>query len=119
MRIGGDAADSSQVSIVANAGDDIDNHTTPSKAGIVKINYIQGTLTGNTFECLTICDDASNLEETFDRAVVSNVKSTLSGLGSLESSKIDLPNIADLFIQKKKILQISQTLLLFAKHLNT
>ena len=96
MRIGVDAVDSSQVSIVANAGDDIDNHTTPSKAGIVKINDIQGRLTGNTFECLTICDDASNLEETFDRAVVSNVKSTLSGLGSLESNagaSINTPNI--------------------------
>ena len=59
-------------------------------------------MTGNTFECLTICDDASNLEESVDQtiAVVSdtttpNLNSTQRGLGSLESSKPDLSSIAD------------------------
>ena len=94
--------DSSPVSITVNAVDDIGNHTIPGKAGNVQNSDIQGRLTGNTFEWLTICDDASNLEESVDQttAVVSvtttpNLNSTQRGLGSLESSKPDLPSIAD------------------------
>ena len=98
-----DAADSSLVSSTVNAADDIVNHiTNPGKTENVKVTDIQERLTGNTFECLTICDDAGSLEVAVDSnvAVVSdttipNVISTLSGLGSLESSKPDLPNIAN------------------------
>ena len=97
-----DATDSSQVSIDVSAVDDIVNHTIPGKARNVQNTDIHGRLTGNTFECLTICDDASNLEESVDRttAVVSitttpNLNSILRGLGSLECSKLDLSNIAD------------------------
>ena len=96
------ATDSSPVSIAVNVVDDIVNHTIPGKAGNVQNFDIQGRLTCNTFECLTICDDASNLEESVDQttAVVSvtttpNLNSTLRGLDSLESSKLDLSNIAD------------------------
>ena len=53
------ATDSSPVSIAVNAVDDIVNHTILGKAGNVQNSDIQGRLTGNTFECLTICDDAS------------------------------------------------------------
>ena len=98
-----DDVDSSPVSSAVNAADGIDNHiTTPAKAGNAKVTNIQERLTGNTFECLTICDEASNLEVAVDRtiAVVSdttipNVISTLSEVGSLDSSKLDFPNIAD------------------------
>ena len=93
------ATDSSPMSIAVNA---VDDHTIPGKAGNVQNSDIQGRLTGNTFECLTISDDASNLEESVDQttAVVSvtttpNLNSTLRGLVSLESSKLDLSNIAD------------------------
>ena len=96
------ATDPSPVSIAVNAVDGIINHTIPGKTGNVQNTDIQGRLTGNTFECLAICDDASNLEESVDQntAVVSvtttpNLNSTLSGLGSLESSKLDLSNLAD------------------------
>ena len=62
-----DAVDSSPVSNTVNAVDDIVNHATPGKAGNVQITDIQERLTGNTFERLTPCDDASNLEGTVDR----------------------------------------------------
>ena len=91
------------MSIDVNVADGIVNHiTTPGKAGNVKVTNIQERLTGNTFECLTICDDAGNLDEVVDSAIAvvsntttPNVISTLSGLETLDSSKIDLPNMAD------------------------
>ena len=105
MRLAKDCVEnsvSSPVSIVVHTVDDIVHHTTPGKAGNVQITDIQERLTSNTFECLTICDDASNLEETVDRnttvvsaTTVPNVKSTLRELGSLEASKLDLPNTSD------------------------
>ena len=106
-----DVAGSSPVSGTVNVDVDIDNHiTTSGKAGNVKVADIPKRLTGNTFECLAICEDAGNLEVAIDRgppkygsptiSVVSdttipNVISTLSGLGSLDYSKPYLPNIAD------------------------
>ena len=97
-----EASDSTPVSNAVNTVDDIGHHTTPGKAGNVQITDIQEKLTSNTFDCLTICDDASNLEETVDRTTdvvsvttIPNGKSTLQGLGSLESSKLDHQNIAD------------------------
>ena len=98
-----DNAESSPVSKAVKAAEGMDSPiTTPGKAGNVKVNDIQGRLTGNTFECLSICDDASILEVAVDRTItdmsetnVPNVVSTLSGVGSLDSSKLDLPNIAD------------------------
>ena len=97
-----EASASSPVSIFVHTVDDIVHPTTPGKAGDVQITDIQERLTSNSFEYLTIYDDASNLEETVDRntAVVSvttvpNVKSSLRGLGSLEASKLDTPNTAD------------------------
>ena len=98
-----DNADSSLVSKDVKAAEVMDSPiTTPGKAGNIKVTDIQGRLTGNTFECLSICDDASILEVAVDRTIadmsetnVPNVISTLSGVGSLDSSKLDLPNIAD------------------------
>ena len=97
-----DAVDSSPVSIAVNAVDDTVNRATPGKARNVQITDTKDRLTGNTFECLNLCDDASNLEETVDRTTavgsdttIPYVKSSLSGLESLESSKLDLPNVAD------------------------
>ena len=55
-----DNADSSPVSRAVKAAEDIDSPiTTPGKVGNVKVTDIQGRLTGNTFECLTICDDVT------------------------------------------------------------
>ena len=97
-----DAVDSSPVSNAVNAVDDTVNRATPGKTGNVQITDTKDRLTGNTFECLNQCDDASNLEETVDRTTavgsdttIHYVKSSLSGLESLESSKLDLPNVAD------------------------
>ena len=105
-----DAAGSSpvsgSVSVVADIGDLFTNLV---KAGKVKVTDIPIRLTGNTFECLSICDDADTLEvvvergpsryESPTRPVVSGtplagVVSPLSGVGSLDSSKPGLPNLA-------------------------
>ena len=91
------------MSIDVTVAADIINHiTTPGKARNIKVTNIHERLTGNTFECLTICDDAGNLEEAVDSATavvsnttIPNVISTLSGLRSLDSSKLDLSNMAD------------------------
>ena len=90
------------MSIAVNAVDDTVNHTTPGKAGNVQITDTKDRLTGNTFECLTLCDDASNFEEIVDSTTVVGsdtttpyVKSSLVGLESLESSKLDLPNVTE------------------------
>ena len=65
-----DAADSSPESSAVNAADDMDNHiTTSGNDGNVKVTDIQERLAGNTFECLIICDDASNLEAVVDRSI--------------------------------------------------
>ena len=109
-----DADDSSPVRGTVNL--DADNHiTTPNMAGNVKVDAIQ---TGNTFECLAICEEAGNLEVAIDPTITDvsdttiqkvavdtiaiatdtttpNVISTLSGGGSLESPKLDLANIAE------------------------
>ena len=76
--------------------------TSPRKAGNVKDTDIQERLTGNTFECLTRCDDAGNLDIPVDRTIADNsdttypnVISNLSGIGSLDSSNLDLLNFAD------------------------
>ena len=95
-------ADSSPVSKAVNSADDINNHiTTPGKAGNIKVSDIQEKLIGNTFECLSICDDAGNPKVAVDTiAVVTDttipkVISTLSGVGSLASPMLDLTNIAE------------------------
>ena len=95
-------ADSSPVSKAVNTADEIDIHiTTPGKAGNVQVSDIQERLTGNTFECLSICDDAGNPKVAVDTiaagtdSTIPNVISTLSGVGSLESPKLDLINIAE------------------------
>ena len=95
-------ADSSPVSKAVNTADDIVNHiTTPGKAGNVKVSDIQERLSGNTFECLSTCDDAGNQKVAVDTIAIAtdtttpNVISTLSGGGSLESPKLDLANIAE------------------------
>ena len=95
-------ADSSPVSKAVNTADEIDNHiTTPGKAGNVHVSDIQERLTGNTFECLSICDDAGNPKVAVDTiaagtdTTIPNVISTLSGVGSLESPKLDLINIVE------------------------
>ena len=98
-----DVDDSSPVRCTVNVDADIDNHiTTPNKARNVKVDVIPERLTGNTFECLAICDEAGNLEVAIDPSItvvsdtiIPNDISTLSGLGSLDSSKPDLPTIAD------------------------
>ena len=62
-----DAAGSSPVSGTVNVDADIDNHIiTSGKAGNVKVADIPERLTGNTFECLAICEDAGNLEVAVD-----------------------------------------------------
>ena len=94
----GYVAAAGSVSGVTDIGDPI---TTPVKAGKVKDVVIPIRLTGNTFECLAICDDAGTQEVAVERGpsgygsptipVVSNplagVVSPLSGVGSLNSSK--------------------------------
>ena len=98
-----DADASSTVRCADNIDVDMDNHiTTPNKAGNVKVAVIPERLTGNTFECLSICDEADNLDVAIDPSItvvsgttIPNDISTLSGLGSLGSSKPDLPTIVD------------------------
>ena len=106
MRLAQDFVDNADSTPMSSAVKDAENIvtaiTSTGKAGNVKVTDIQGRLTGNTFQCLTICDDAGNLEATFDRTIADNsdttdpnVISNLSGVGSLDSSNLDLINIAD------------------------
>ena len=95
-------ADSFPVNKAGNTAEEIDIHiTTPGKAGNVQVSDIQERLTGNTFECLSICDDAGNPKVAVDTiaagtdTTIPNVISTPSGVGSLESPKLDLINIAE------------------------
>ena len=76
--------------------------TSPGKAGNVKDTDIQERLTGNTFECLTRCDDDGILDVPVDRTIADisdttdpNINSNLTGLGSLDSSNLYLQNVAD------------------------
>ena len=98
-----DNADSTPTGRAVKAAENIECLiTSPGKVGNVKDTDIQGRLTGNTFECLTMCDDAGNLEAAVDRTIADNsdttdpnVFSNLSGVGTLDSSNLDLQNIAD------------------------
>ena len=98
-----DIADSTPAARTVKAKENIDGlNTSPGKAGNVKDTDIQGRMTGNTFECLTMCDDDGNLEAAVDRTTADNsdttdpnVFSNLSGAGTLDSSNLDLLNIAD------------------------
>ena len=60
-----DADESSPVRGTVNL--DADNQiSTPNKSGNVKVDAIPERQTGNTFECLAICDEAGNLEVAVD-----------------------------------------------------
>ena len=99
-------------SVVANIGDLV---TIPAKAGTDEYRKVNGAdsptrLTGNTFECLAICEDVGSLDIAVDRdpssygsptlpivpspTLVDGV-SPLSGVGSFESSRPSLPSIAE------------------------
>ena len=98
-----DIADSTPAGRAVKAAENIDCLiTSPGKAGNIKDTDIQGRPTGNTFECLTMCDDDGNLEAAVDRTIADNsdttdpsVFSNLSGVGNVDSSNLDLLNIED------------------------
>ena len=106
-----DAAGSSSMSGPVIVAADIVNHiTTPVKAGEDKVADIPKRLTGNTFECLAICEDSGTLEVDVERdpsrygsptipvvsdTSIAGVISTLAGVGSLDASKPNLPDLAD------------------------
>ena len=100
-----DTAGSSSMRCPVRVTADIVNHiTTPVKARMDTVADIPKRLTGNTFECLAICEDSGSLEEDVEHgpsrfgsptlAGVSDI-SNLNGVGSLDSSKPVLPNLTD------------------------
>ena len=105
------ATGSSSMSDPVNVATDIVNHiTTPVKAGKDMVYDILTRPTGNTFECLANCKDSGTLEIDVEWGLsrngspttplvsdtsIAGVISTLSGIGPLDSSKPDLPSLAD------------------------
>ena len=105
------ATGSPSMSDPVNVVADIVNHTTtPKKAGKDTVYDIPTRPTGNTFECLAICEDSGSLEIDVEQgpsrygspttpavsdASIVGVISTLSGVGPLDSSKPDLSILAD------------------------